>query len=139
MKKHYVKPIMVGEKFLADEYVSACWGVACDTDAANHIERDLDNNPIGGHRKTECGRFDQQAIVTNSNNVATGMVEIGTAFGDLDCDLYTDGTYTEKLDASTVKNGDTIYWITEGNYMGKQIYHHVGKVQLTDQYKVNHS
>lgn len=140
MKKHYVKPIMVGEKFLAYEYVSACWGVACDTYAANRIEGKLGNSPLGGHSERECGRFNQQAIVTNSNNVATGMVEIGTAYGKLDCDLYTDDTYTVELDASTVENGDTIYWITVGNFMGKkQIYHHVGTVQLTDKYKVNHS
>ena len=139
MKKHYVKPMMVGEEFVADEYVSACWGVACNTSAANKIESDLHNTPWGGHSPSQCGRFEQQVIIVNSNNVATGMVEIKTAYGDLPCELYTDSTYTTKLDISTVKSGDTIYWITEGYSFGKQIYHHVGTVQLTDQYKVNHS
>ena len=139
MKKEYVRPMMNGEQFSADEYVSACWGVACNTSEAEEIEDSLNNNPIGGHNPFECGRFSQQAIITNSDNVATGMVEVDTAYGDLPCDVYTDATYSTKLDISQVKDGDIIYWITKGNFAGVQTYHHVGTVKLTDAYKVNHS
>lgn len=30
MKKAYVKPVMESEAFVANEYVAACWTVACD-------------------------------------------------------------------------------------------------------------
>lgn len=30
MKKEYVKPVMEGEAFVANEYVAACWVVDCD-------------------------------------------------------------------------------------------------------------
>lgn len=29
MKKEYVKPIMEGEAFVANEYIAACWTVSC--------------------------------------------------------------------------------------------------------------
>lgn len=30
MKKEYVKPIMEGEAFVANEYIAACWTITCE-------------------------------------------------------------------------------------------------------------
>ena len=30
MKKKYVKPSIVGEKFIANEYIAACWNISCN-------------------------------------------------------------------------------------------------------------
>lgn len=30
MKKKYVRPVMVGEKFTTNEYVAACWRIKCN-------------------------------------------------------------------------------------------------------------
>lgn len=129
MKKHYVKPVMIGEKFIANEYVSACWGVACDTTAANQIENKLPApNPWGGHRPGECGQFTHQYIITDANNVPIHMQEIYNSYfkENLDCTIFTDDSYTTQKDISTVKIGDTIHWITDTS---AGVYHHVGTVQ----------
>ena len=36
MKKEYVIPVMVGERFAANEYVAICWGVACSVGNGNY-------------------------------------------------------------------------------------------------------
>ena len=134
MKKEYVRPMIIGEEFSADEYVSACWGVACNTSAANKIEDDLNNNPIYGHQSQYCGQYTHQVI---ANNVPVKMIEVDTYWGDLECTLYTDDTYSEEKDISTVTGDSTIYWVTEG--LGNNIYHHVGTTQFTDANRTNHS
>lgn len=139
-KMTWTRPVAAVEQFMPNEYIAACWGVACNTTAANKIEDDLHNDPYGGHRASECGRFDQQAVtgyIANGEFHATGMVEIGTYWGDLDCTLYTDSTFTQVGNWNDVQNGETIYWKTEG--LGGNVYHHVGVVQATNANKLKHS
>ena len=40
-KKVYQKPLLMSEDFVPQEYVAACWGVGCDVNASNQIERNL--------------------------------------------------------------------------------------------------
>ena len=137
--KKYIKPTMDGQLFAANEYVGACWGVGCDTVKATEIENGFNNRPYGGHRASECGRFDQQAVVTTDNGVPIGMVELDTYWGNLQCEIYTDSSYATRADASFVRDidqGDTIYWITRG---GSYVYHHVGTVQGTIENRPNAS
>ena len=129
MKKEYVGPRMVGEKFVANEYVAACWGVGCDTSAAEIIEKELKNSPFNGHRSNQCGKSSHQYIVTNSAGAAERMEERGNDyFPTLQCTLYTDATYQDEMDIAEVDPGETIYWVTKG---GRYTYHHVGIVTET--------
>ena len=47
MKRAYVRPTMVGERFVANEYVAACWKIECNVPTGYGY---IDNN---GH-----GQFD---------------------------------------------------------------------------------
>ncbi len=132
-KRVWNRPEAVVEEFVVNEYVAACWGVACDTAEANSIEDKLTSiaNPIGGHRNQFCGRYTAQYVVTNNENVATGMKELDSPYGDLGCTLYTDSSFTTKMtedQIASIQPGDTIYWLTVGNWGGAQYYHHTGEV-----------
>lgn len=131
--KKYVKPTMNGEMFVANEYVGACWKIGCNTSAANDYEDSINNNPIGGHRSSQCGNDLKQSVHLNSNGVPIGMYELNTSFNgaNLRCDLYTDQTYTTLMtneQIAAIKPGDTLYWITVGEWNGTHTYHHVGNV-----------
>ena len=39
MKKRWETPKAMVEEFEANEYVAACWGVACSVDEANEVEK----------------------------------------------------------------------------------------------------
>lgn len=138
MKKEYIKPFMVLEDFNADEYIAACWGVGCDTSKANKIETSLKNNPVGGHQSRYCGQFSHQHIFTDSDGTPKYMQEDDSPYGDLYCTLYTDSTYKTELDITSVKPGDTIYWITYGTST-RSVYHHVGTVEEQFPGNPNHS
>ena len=138
-KMIWSRPVAAVEQFMPNEYISACWGVACNTTAANAIEDRLHNNPYGGHRSEECGRFDQQAVtgyISDGEFHATGMIETDTYWGTLNCTLYTDSTFTQVGNWNDVQNGETIYWVTR---YGNNVYHHVGTVQATNANKLKHS
>lgn len=129
MKKEYVRPMMMGEKFLPNEYVAACWGVGCSVDVANDIERRLGLYNPGhlDHGADHCGQSGNQVIYDDNNDgTPDRMTEIGTdGLGTLNCTIYTDDTYSTTKTVGSVKSGDTIYWTTSA---GDRTWHHVGTV-----------
>lgn len=131
--REYVTPRMTGETFAANEYIAACWGVACITNEANQWEIDH-NNYHGGdisHQDDHCGLKTNQAIRTDSFNTPISMTEVGTdGLGSLPCTLYDSPTYAryDQIDISTVSPGDKIYWTTSS---GSRTWHHVGIVEET--------
>lgn len=147
MKKEYVTPMMTGEKFVANEYVAACWGVGCDVTTANDYEQTHYYNynktwaDIGcSHALAHCGNSGNQVIYdVNNDGVADKMKEVGTdGLGNLDCTIYSDGNYTTIKDIADVKIGQTIYWTTSATEQGgygkpsiTRIWHHVGTVYQT--------
>lgn len=131
MKKRWETPRTVVQGFEPNEYVAACWGVACFTDQANAYEISHGNWDNGGisHRPEHCGSSTNQAIHTDSNNNPTSMTEVGTdGLGNLPCTLYADPYYNNLLDISEVDPGETIYWTTTA---GNRTWHHVGRVEET--------
>ena len=138
MRKEYKKPVMMGEKFVADEFVSVCWGVACNTSAANQIEKNMNNNPIGGHRSTQCGNKNHQYILVDGQGNAVDIEERGhDLWGTLDGTI-TNQNY-EPLSAEAIgaiEPGDTIYWVTS---QSGNTYHHVGTVSAWDENYPNRS
>lgn len=127
--KKWTAPVIEVQVFEANEYVAACWGVACDTNEANAFEKRMNNYPVGGHNSSLCGKQSHQYVFTDANNVAIGMQEQKhPSWGTLTCTLYTDQNYNVKRNIATVDPGDVIYWTTQkfGN-----LYHHVGTVQAS--------
>ena len=130
-KKVYQKPLLMSEDFVPQEYVAACWGVGCDVNASNQIERNLGvyNPGILDHGADHCGLSSNQVIFDDDNDgTPDRMVETGTdGLGTLEC-IITDATYKVAQPIASVKVGDTIYWTTSA---GSKTWHHVGTVVAT--------
>ena len=142
MKAMWETPRVAVEAFAANEYVAACWGVGCITNQANEWEKNhvFDSNKEikydwqtswydkeVSHSDDPCGNSGNQVIYDDNNDgVADRMVEIGTdGLGNLGCTIWTDSTYSQTREISTVKANDIIYWTTSA---GDKIWHHIGKV-----------
>ena len=143
--KTYVKPMMESEVFMANEYVAACWGVACSVNLANSVEKNWmlkpwESNYENGqtHDSAHCGMMTNQWVIDDNNDgIVDRMVETGTdGLGDLACNLFTDDTYRREANFSGVKIGSYIYWITSS---GKRTWHHQGKVVGVDSSHPNRS
>ena len=133
MKRKYERPMAFEETFTTNEYVAACWGVACSIDSANKVDQ---NNPGVDHQANHCGLETNQHIYTDSNGVAVSMIEERTdRLGDLTCNLYTDPSYLHERSYSSVKQGDYIYWTTKS---GNRTWHHQGYVKSTYKDRPNH-
>ncbi len=60
--KSWVKPVTEVQKFEANEYVAACWGVGCDVSWSNDYEKwqgDYDNGVT--HSSAHCGNSSKLA------------------------------------------------------------------------------
>ena len=68
MKRKYERPMAFEETFMTNEYVAACWGVACSIDSANKVDKD---HPTVNHTADHCGLDTNQHIYTNSKGVYT--------------------------------------------------------------------
>lgn len=132
MKKTWETPKASVQEFEANEYVAACWGVACSVDKANMIEKNMNNYnpPHLCHSIDHCGQKANQVIFDYDNNgTADRMIETGTdGLNDLSCTIFTDNKYKNQRNVSSVKSGETIYWTTSA---GSKIWHHVGTVYET--------
>lgn len=138
MKKKWVAPRVEVQKFEANEYVAACWGVACDTRAANKWERNHWNG-TSIHVFWDCGDADHQVLRdTDGNGRADVMIE--TKGDGLTCTIYPNDSFTPGTSISPEMiepvYGNTIYWTTELN---GRIYHHQGKINMEDPSRPNHS
>ena len=110
MKRKYERPMAFEETFMTNEYVAACWGVACSIDPANEVDKD---HPTVNHTAGHCGLETNQHIYTDSNGVAISMIEEGTdGLGKLPCNLYTDPSYQHQRSYASVKPKEYIYWTT---------------------------
>ena len=67
--KSWVKPVTEVQKFEANEYVAACWGVGCDVSWSNDYEKwqgDYDNGVT--HSSAHCGNSSNQVIFDDNND-----------------------------------------------------------------------
>lgn len=131
MKEMWETPRVLVERFEANEYVAACWGVACDVDWANKYERWQGDHSNGiTHDAAHCGNSSNQVIIDRDNDgVADEMIEIKTdGLGNLECVIYTDERYNQKRDISDVAIGNLIYWTTSS---GNRTWNHRGYVTAT--------
>ena len=110
VRKSWETPRAMVEEFEANEYVAACWGVACDVDWANDYEwQQGDYNHGVTHDTAHCGNARNQVIYDyNNDGVADAMIEEGTdGLGNLSCEIYSDARYSRPLNISEVKSGMT--------------------------------
>lgn len=138
--KRWVKPRTEVQVFEANEYVAACWGVACDVAWSNRYEWGQgDYNNGVTHDGAHCGNSSNQVIFDdNEDNIADRMIETGTdGLGDLSCTIYTDRSYSSIRDVSSVKIGDIIYWTTRAQ--DGRTWNHRGKVFATAEGHPNRS
>ena len=125
MKQKWIRPQTTIEKFVPDEYIAACWGVACDR---------WQSDPIEGkgveHRVDHCGNLKNQVIYDhNSDGIPDEMIEEGTdGLGNLYC--------TIEGGISNVRIGDYISWKTTS---GNRTWHHYGRVIAEFPDRPNHS
>ena len=135
MKTKWITPRTEIEAFIPDEYIAACWGVACNVDAANYYEQTHYANRGETwwdrgctHDAAHCGASNNQVIKLNDDGTPNRMVETATdGLGDLDCYL-TNANYMGTVPISSVNVGSTIYWTT---ISGNRTWHHVGLVTAT--------
>ena len=128
MKEKWMAPKTVIEEFTPNEYVAACWGVACSWEKANKYEKDhgfYDHGNVS-HAADHCGFQEYQKIDLNSKGDPVSMTEVGTdGLGNLHCTIYRNSYYNSILPISEVKVNQTIYWTTTS---GSRTWHHQGIV-----------
>ena len=127
--RRWVKPRTEVQKFEANEYVAACWGVGCNVDWANDYEKSEGDYQNGvTHDTAHCGNAANQVIYDyNDDGIADAMIEEGTdGLGNLPCTIYKDSNYNQQIAVSSVKPGDTIYWTTRAT--DGRTWNHYGEV-----------
>lgn len=140
MKQKWIRPQTTIEKFVPDEYIAACWGVACDFDLANKYEKThytwSDGYRISWydlgctHDIAHCGNSSNQVIYDhNGDGIPDEMIEEGTdGLGNLYCTIEG-GIRNVRID-------DYIHWTTTS---GNRTWHHQGRVIESYPGRPNHS
>ncbi|EEF92769.1 hypothetical protein CATMIT_02612 [Catenibacterium mitsuokai DSM 15897] len=155
----WIRPAAAAENYLVNQSVSngPCIAIACNIDEANNHEKSIGLYGTEGgynpstfqgyvcHSKDGCGTASNNALVVQGHKVI-GMKEINNQVGsnDLNCTMYTDGTYEHKATNIGFVPGNVIYWTTESTTplgWGKnmtRVWHHQGLIQSTGN-SSNHS
>ena len=124
----YESPMMREECFAANEYVAACWQVACNIDGPDTHASNQGRQGVT-HRKEHCGTAANQVIHNNGRGY-TMIEENVENQQDLPCTITTsDWGQAIALDHEPT-HGETIYWTTTG-VMGSAstTWHHRGTVE----------
>lgn len=142
-KMTWSKPMAVAEQFMPNEYISACFYIACDY-AGQTIN-------VNGHRQehtknsngTGCGWENNQAItvlrgdIQSDSGATLRITELNTRWGDLQC-YFVPSEHAQSPRSETVSGvnvGDTIYWVTNVGYWMS----HKGTVTYQDANRPQHS
>ena len=140
MKKEWIMPTARVEYFSTNEYLSTCWGVACDYEKANKYEESL-HHPNETHSKDHCGTFTNQVLKDlNGDGTFDTMIEVGTeGLGTLECKLYRGSNYKIPMKFSDIKETTKrLYWTTQ-TADGKRVWHHQGTIEQQDPNHPNRS
>ena len=152
-KRLYVKPVCFLETFTPNEYITACWGVACkfgeaggewgeDNNQAGHdIVPQGEDGTLNRHRKTTkgssagagCGWFTNQVITGEPNNWSMKEINSPVQPDPLPCEVTY---YEDNNNDGWPDNGSTIKWTNTKNGL---VWHHEGTVVYDAAHKSNHS
>lgn len=149
-KMMWTKPMAVAEQFMPNEYIAACYEIACSIGAAAPIGDEGKKDECCGHSHTRtsggsgCGWAKNQNIQVSGpiNNATIRIVEIGNdTYGTLQCE-FTDaggnslGYSLTNVDLTT---NPTVYWRTDVGYIWTTWMHHTGTFTLQDSSHPNRS
>lgn len=146
MKRKYESPMAYEEVFVANEYVAACYYLACEKETRKDLakiatrwmspEYGPDTSHAVDYKKNSCTDPAANRIVSDDGffhgaevgeyNWKQGWIKGGI-------DSWIDNGEKGKLDP-----GDVIYWHTLSND-GKRRWNHVGTLQPADSSRPNHS
>ena len=125
----------MGERFSPDEYVSACFYIACESTQWDH-SKDDDGTGCRWPQNQEITVIDGE--ITDPEGVTISVIETnvkinGNYTSDRIC-YFDRNKRTTTL--SGVNSGEKITWYTD---IGYYIMEHHGTVQLIDSNRANHS
>ena len=126
--KSWVRPRTEVQAFEADDYVAACWYIACDYGQGENRHYDPKRGFHDAYEDgTGCGWEDNQVIRESSKGVFTLREEDG--FGeDYDMMMTRNSNWSGLSSTlSGVTVGETIYWTT--NASDGRIWYHKGQVE----------
>lgn len=146
MKKTWEVPVICVQQFEANEYVAACWSVACSVGFGNYGGYDWSywNNfePLGRDKDNHTGSCSQ--AINNQFRVENGVVSFDVEKSDQLGSLsgkYT--SYIENGSDGVVSDGDIIFWYTEAgadkNSPDGRRWNHYGTVVAADKSHPNRS
>lgn len=143
MKKKWEEPSVMIQEFVPNEYVAACFKLACGRGSDPSL-------PHGSHWRTgergnvshstigtpqTCGDASANRVITDDGGVFQSVGEFngeqGWLNGGLDEVLQMDGN-------NTIDPGDVIFWHTTNRRDGRK-WNHWGVVQQQDPSHPNHS
>lgn len=145
MKSRYMKPVLAVQNFVPNEYVAACFELACGRGSDSSFpygrywddpERgDVSHSPIG--TPNTCGDAGANRVITDDGGLFQSVGELNGEQGWLNGGL----DYISQMDGNnTVDPGDVIFWHTEasGRHDNRR-WNHWGVVQQQDPDHPNHS
>ena len=147
-KKSWVSPKETLEEFTPNEYVSACWTVACQVDKGNYGSygysdnwRQLNGNPpiadssgdINDHTGS-CSEAVNNQFRVSANGSVTFVSENSSQQGTL-AGAYD--SYIEVNGKAGINDGDLIFWHTSA--ANGRRWNHYGTVKVADASHPNRS
>ena len=133
----YTTPKMTSEQFAPNEYISACWQVACTVGNGNYGEFGRQDNwshwdgkaPYGNdcdNHTGSCSQAENNIFIVSDNGNVTFDFENSSEQGELS------GGFTGYIDADesgSISDGDIIFWYTSTEKKGKRRWNHYGTVK----------
>lgn len=146
MKKKWEEPKILVQEFVANEYVAACYYLACERgsnvkvpDVSNWGKEEFGSNithaPLGTAHT--CADASANRVVTDDGNLIASA-NVGEYNGE---QRWLNGTITKWVDNGTkgqVDVGDVVYWYTLSSDE-KRRWNHYGTVRATSSSHPNHS
>lgn len=151
MKRIYEKPMAIQEAFIANEYVAACYSLACSVGSGNKGDKGNkwkynekgyvyhEHDFVSG----TCTDASANRVITNDGSVVKSVGEYNKDQGWLNggFDYWDDRNHNGIVDTN-----DGIYWHTESkknNYWGQSFvdrrWNHYGILKPLDSSRPNHS
>lgn len=145
MKRKYESPMAYEQTFAANEYVAACFYLACEREkrpdlvALNKWKSDeygYDTSHARDYKKNSCTDPAASRVVSDSGFFSGAQVgeynyKQGWISGGID-------DWIDKDNNDKLSTGDVIYWYTLSNDK-KRRWNHVGTLQAEDPKTPNHS
>lgn len=146
MKKRWVEPRVQVEEFMPNEYVAACYQLACQRGPENSLtygdhwnspeKGNVSHSPLG--TLDTCGDPSANRVITDDGGLFQSVGEYNGEQGWLNGGL--DRILNQAGSADTIDPGDVIFWHTNASGKGdNRKWNHWGVVQQQDPNHPNHS